>query len=423
MFHIFPPEFEQFARAHAAHSEGEDHDFCVWNQTENYMDLFDDWGRLEKLIKPSGTCIYTAAIHQEGFTQWICKYRSLFPSLTIVGVIAHGAKDFQPYSLLGCLRFCKEEEAEVIALLGRDHEDKLEYYQTSIGFANHNVQLLVVDAQLIKPTKNEEARKAEKPKVAQDPHAPKVNTIDKAVSPTPREFFTTNRSGGVDEVVARGEIWEDWEEGSPHSVTNAHWAGFPLYMNPGDIILVGNMVQWWKPQLIVELNAWKFGMTAFLLQVTETIGSRIVAINHPMYAEKDAAWAKKLIEERPGTLERVNLLHVHPDDPKGVLDGHSSSDTERVLFLVNYHSMKELVGCARMIFKHTHHQSVAMFHATTNRDVPRFLKDFRKKPGVHSANIRFNPPGGSWYQGGMFTFNRAEADEGESSPAKAGGVY
>jgi hypothetical protein len=105
------------------------------------------------------------------------------------------------------------------------------------------------------------------------------------------------------------------------------------------------------------------------------------------------------------------------------LDPYSGKENDRMLFLVNYHSMKELVGCARMIFKHTPHKSVAMFHATTNRDVPRFLKDFRKKPGVHSANIRFNPPGNSWYQGGVFTFNRTEADEEGDSPAKTGGVY
>lgn len=421
MLHIFPPEFEQFAHALASRSEGEEHEFYVWDKTENYVDVFDDWNSMEKLIKPSGTCIYTAAIHQEGFAQWICKYRSLFPSLTFVGVIAHGIKDFQPFSLLGCLRFCKEEGASVFAVLGREHEDKVEYYQTSVGFLKQEIPLTVVDAQLISSKKAKEPKKEEK--TTQDPHAPKVNTMEKAVSPTSGDFFITNRSGGIDEVVARGEIWEDWEEGSPHSVTNAHWAGFPLYMNPGDILLVGNIVQWWKPQVIIELNAWKLGMTAFLLQITETIGSRIVAINHPVYAEKDAAWAKKLIEERPGARERVNLLHVPPDDSKGVLDPYSGKENERMLFLVNYHSMKELVGCARMIFKHTPHQSVVMFHATTNRDVPRFLKDFRKKPGVHSANIRFNPPGSSWYQGGVFTFDKTEAEEGGNSPAKAGGVY
>jgi len=421
MLHIFPPEFEEFARINAYQMAGEEHEFHVWKLTENYMDLFDNWGVLEKIIKPSGTCIYTAAIHQEGFTQWICKYRSLFPSLTIVGIIAHGAKEFQPYSLLGCLRFCKEEEAQVKVFIGTDHEDKLEYYQNSIGFSTH-FPVTVLDAKLVSQKKTEEPNTA-KVVTTQDPHAPKKNTIEKAVSPTSGEFFISNRNGGIDEVVARGEIWEDWEEGSPHSVTNAHWAGFPIYMNPGDLLLIGNIIQWWKPQVIVELNAWKLGVTSFLLQMTEGMGTKIAAINQPVCAEKDGAWAKKLIEERPGARERVNLLHVLPDDSKGVLDPYSGKENERMLFLINYHSMKELIGCARMIFKHTPKRSIAMFHATTNRDVPKFLKDFRRKPGVHSVNTRFNPPGGSWYQGGVFTFDREESEATGGSPAQDGGVY
>jgi cephalosporin hydroxylase/riboflavin synthase len=422
MLHIFSSEFEQFAHAYAAilpstkpsianseEAEWED-EFHVWNQTENYSDIFDNWDYLEKLIKPSGTCIYTAAIHQEGFTQWICKYRSLFPSVAVVGIIAHGAKDFQPYSLLGCLRFCKEEGANVVALIGKDNEDKLEYYGTSIGFVKHDVKMLVVDAQIINPLRKKETREETKPIVVQDPHAPRVNTVNKVMPSTSEDFFTINRNGGIDEIVARGEIWENWEERHPHSVTNAHWAGFPLYMNPGDIILVGNIVQWWKPQLIVEMNSWKFGLTSFLLQVTENIGSKIIAINKPIYAEKDGPWAKKLIKELPGTSDRVNLIHVNPEDPRGVLDTYTNNNIERALFLVNYHSMNELVGCARTIFKNTPNQSIVMFHATTNRDVPRFIKDFKKKPGVHSVNIEFTPPGGSWYHGGIFTFNRAEAE-------------
>lgn len=421
MLHIVPKEFEEFARAHAASMTGEEHEFHIWNHTENYLDLFDDWNTLEKIIQPSGTCIYTPAIHQEGFTQWICKYRSLFPSLFIVGIIAHGAKDFQPYSLLGCLRFCKEEDAKVTAIMGNEHEDKLEYYQTSIGFDKQEIPITLVDARMTTGQKNETTPKTEK--TITDPHAPKKNTIEKAVSSTSGDFFITNRNGGIDEVIARGEIWEDWEENTPHSVTNAHWSGFPLYMNPGDLLLVGNIVQWWKPQVIVELNAWKLGMTTFLLQMTEGMNTKIIAVNEPLRAEKDVVWAKKLIEEHPSAKERVNLVHIAPDDTKGILDPYSSKDVERTLFLVNYHSMKELVGCARMIFKHTPARSVVMFHATTNRDVPRFLKEFRKKPGVHTANIRFNPPGGSWYQGGVFTFDRAEADTTPVENQTPSGVY
>lgn len=417
MLHIFPPEFEKFALAFAQAYPDEIHEFHVWENNPDYVDIFNNWEKLDKTIKVGHTVIYSAAIHHEGFGQWICQYRSLCPTLKVVGIIAHGLKDFQPFSLMGCLRFCREEGAEVFALLGEDHKDKFEYYRDNIGFKEQEIDLRVVSASFMKNPKQAEKKKSE------DPHAPKINTIDKVMASTSGDYFQQNRGGSFDEVVARGEIWETWEGEAPHSVINAHWAGFPLYMQPSDILLVGNLVQWWKPQVIVEFNAWKMGMTAFLLQMSEDAQSRIVAINAPAYVEKDASWAKKLIEERKGANERVSLVHIHPDDPKNILDPYTSNSPDKMMFLVNYHSMRELVGCARIIFQYTHKKSVILFHATTNRDVPKFLRDFRRKPGVHGINIRYSPPEGSWYQDGVFIFDKEESAKGEVKPTASGGVF
>lgn len=418
MLHIFPLRFEEFAHAVAQQLyPDEEHEFYVWGDGFEEVDIFMDWDKLENIIKSSNTILYSAAIQQEGFGQWICQYRSLCPALKVVGIIAHGMKDFQAFSLLGCLRFCREAGSEVLAVIGNEHDDKLEYYQDNIGFKSQDIDVHVIPAKY----KTGEVKQAVNKE--QDPHAAKTNTMDKVKASTSGDYFEYNRSGALDEVVARGEIWEDWETKAPHSIINAHWAGFPIYMQPSDLLLVGNLVQWWKPEIIVEFNAWKLGLTSFLLQMSEEAQSRIIAINSPVYAERDAPWAKKLIQERKGAKDRVNLVHVHPDDSKNVIDSHVKNAPKRMMFVINLHSMRELVGCARFIFQNTFHESLVMFHATSHADVPIFLKDFRRKPGVHTANIRYNPPEGSWYQDGVFTFNKTEAGQGTKDPGSSGGIY
>jgi hypothetical protein len=397
MRHIFPEALRGFAKAMSEMPRfaGAENKLVSYEPRPGVEDMFleDEHEKLDKMVVPGQTVLYTSILKQEDAIRWFTRQNPIIPSLSVVGVIAHGARNFQPYAFAGIMRFLAETGAKVTVAISSEFASLVEYYAKALEFARIGISIEIVDASCLDQENDQVPVVAASSRVEAD------------------ALYVPQRSGQYAERKCLGKPFAEWEEQEPHSIINCHFSSFPIHMNPGDVFHIMNIVEWLQPTHIIQVNAWKFGMTALLARLTIPYNTQIIAVNSPFIAEQDAPWFQELVA-RPDCGDRVTLRHIYLDGGHEAFDGVIPSDAGNVLVIMNEHSTRQLVCCAKMVFTYVK-KGVVMFHATGHQDCPKFLARFRQQPGVHVVKPMFQPPGGSWFDGGIFYFDRDHAVAGQ----------
>lgn len=257
----------------------EDDEFFMFPVDRDHDDIFGWQDMLKDTIVP-GCTIVTSFLEPDRLAAWASRHAPLLRIPRWVCVLAREHSNFLVYGFLGCVRYLIESGATVECYLPASERHMLEYYQKNDpGFEHYGIELKIIEAHG-KPLK-----------------------IAKVVGPeiTVHRAAGTNEHHGIIESDGTAvEVTPDYE-----GVRDA-WLGMPCSIPMDWTPSIASIIDWYEPDVIVDLGTNGYGSSAFLSSVSHHLAqTQIFAIENndnwtKMYEKKllGMALAERIVSIR-----------------------------------------------------------------------------------------------------------------------------
>lgn len=394
--HIVQPEFACFVRL----AEG---DSLV--QLEPGEALFSGV-RLLASYDNQPIAVYSAWLcdEVEAFTGLFCQHHEQLARYEWVACLAHGRQGFQEWSVLGSLKFLREHQARVRAVLAPEQGGLLTYYERFFGQSN-------IEVRVLEPADGQPAPAPIHPPAPQPKMRPSLAEMPDVQPAEVAEVCLRcpqfEAHGGALVENARGKpYWYPWEAGAPFSHVQASFGGLPFYSNPNIFLALAALVEHLRPSLIVEIEPYKFGLTSALAMLAKAVDCQRVTAVVPEERRDDRAWFDAL-RARPwaGNVVRVTCDLREPwTDQLAVACGFGER-APMGLALINVHA-RPLLENSWALVKRAMSRGVVVFHGDNHHDTPGFIGQLQRERGVMPVRWCYAPEGGTWVGNGCFWFEQ-----------------
>ena len=354
------------------------------------------------LFQPIERAIYTSVLSSEieQFTNIFCSnYKSMVENAKWYLCASDSTKGFQFFGMLGVAALIKDHGGEVEILIPEEHKELLGRYEDE--YAKIDVPVRMVKASSKPSLKvNREDSVIQDPKpisqsVTTIPPNPDIKEAARLLLESPTFKISNNRC--IEQDRSRPHL-QDWEKGEPFSLHKATFCGLPFFFNPGICLFLANLVDYAKPELIIDISPWKYGMTSYLAMISMAFKSKVVCME-----ESDSMvqfeWLEYL-RTKPWADRVSQFCWSMQQDPVN-LNGCTKAKT--ALVFSNCHERPKLELALKYVLESCE-SGFLVLHAENHRDVPAFVQELRKRHDFFPLTSRYDPPGGTWVSSSTFWF-------------------